>query len=64
MMPANVKPFRQYIRRGDSYRVIVDSIVQEGKIHWVRFRRVQTSGTAKSEWLGRTTFAQRFKEAE
>lgn len=62
MTPANVLPFRQYVRRGDSYRVIVDSIVLKGKIYWVRFRRVRAS--AKSEWLGRATFAQRFKEAE
>lgn len=62
MTPANVLPFRQYVRRGDSYRVVVDSIVQEGKIYWVRFHRVE--GSAKDQWLGRTTFAQRFKETE
>lgn len=64
MTPANVLPFRQYVRRGDPYRVVVDSIVLEGKIYWVRFHRVEAKGSAKSQWLGRTTFAQRFKEAK
>lgn len=60
MTPVNVLPFRRYVRRGDSYRVVVDSVVLEGKIYWVRFHRVE--GSAKSQWLGRSTFAQRFKE--
>lgn len=56
-----VVPFRQYTRRGESYRVLVESIVPRGKVRWIRFRRVDSA--ARSEWLGYWMFARRYKEA-
>jgi hypothetical protein len=39
----------------------IESIVPDGKVRWIRFRRVD--GASRSEWLGYWMFVRRYKEA-
>lgn len=59
-----VAAFCWYVRRGDTYRVIVDSVIPDGKVRWVVFRRLLCcGGTGKRMAVGHSIFVRRFKEA-
>lgn len=59
-----VAAFRWYVRRGDSYRVIVDSIIPDGNVTWVVYRRPPCcGGSDKRTTIGYSIFVRRFKEA-
>ncbi len=58
----NVSAFKRYVRRGDSYEVVVQSVVSEGPRNWVRFKRLGQP-ERKSQWVAKSMFVRRFKEA-